>query len=66
MYNYSKFTQYAYLIAGVLLGIESYRQFAAGETNKAIIMGIFTLICVFMFFFRRKYAKKFGDYNKKP
>ena len=64
--NYLKFTQYAYLLAGLLMAIESYRQYLANETNKAIIMGIFALVCVFMFFFRRKFAKKFDDYNKKP
>jgi hypothetical protein len=66
MYNYSRFTQYAYLLAAILVAVEGYNQYRAGETNKAIVMGIFTVIGIFMFFFRRKYAKKFGDYNKKP
>jgi positive regulator of sigma E activity len=64
--NYLRFTQYAYLIAGVLVAIESYNQYQAGNTNKAIIMGIFTLVAVFMFFFRKNYAKKFQERNKKP
>ncbi len=66
MQNYSKFTQYAYLIAAILVSVEGYNQYRAGETNKAVVMGIFALIGVFMFYFRRRYAKKFGDYNKKP
>jgi nitrate reductase gamma subunit len=66
MYNYSRFTQYAYLLAAILVAIESYNQYHAGNTNKAIIMGIFTVIGIFMFFFRRRFAKRFGDYNKKP
>lgn len=65
MYNYSKFTQYAYLLAAILVGIESFLQFRAGDTSKGIIMAVFTVIGIFMFFFRRRYAKKFGDYNNK-
>jgi len=64
--NYLKFTQYAYLIAGVLVAIESYNQYQAGNMNKAIIMGIFTLVAIFMFFFRRNFANKFQEGNKKP
>jgi len=64
--NYLKFTQYAYLIAGVLVAIESYNQYQAGNMNKAIIMGIFTLVAIFMFFFRRNFANKFHEGNKKP
>jgi len=63
--NYLKFTQYAYLIAGFLVAIESYNQYQVGNTDKAIIMGIFTLVAVFMFFFRRNFAKKFAERNKK-
>ncbi|MGL2965056.1 hypothetical protein [Flavobacterium sp. XGLA_31] len=64
--NYLKFTQYAYLLAAILVAIESYNQYQAGDMNKAIIMGIFTLVGVFMFFFRRNFAKKFEERNKKP
>ena len=64
--NYLKFTQYAYLIAATLFAFEAFTQYQAGETNKAIIMGIFTFVGIFMFFFRRSYAKKFAERNKKP
>lgn len=63
--KYLKFTQYAYLLAGILVAIESYNQYHAGNNNQAIIMGIFTLAAVFMFFFRRSFAKKFQDRNNK-
>jgi nitrate reductase gamma subunit len=66
MNNYSKFTQYAYLLAAVLVSIESYNQYQAGNMNKALIMGLFALLGVFMFFFRRRFAKKFDEHNKKP
>lgn len=65
MYNYSKFTQYAYLLAAILVAIESVNQYLAGNMGQAAIMAFFTVIGVFMFFFRRRYAKKFGEYNKK-
>jgi hypothetical protein len=64
--NYLKFTQYAYLLAAILVAIEGYIQYQAGNTNKAIIMGLFTLVGIFMFFFRRNFAKKFAERNKKP
>lgn len=63
--NYLKFTQYAYLLAALLVAIESYVQFQAGNTNKGIIMAIFTAVGIFMFFFRRNFAKKFAERNKK-
>ena len=64
--NYLKFTQFAYLLAGILFAFESYNQYMAGNTNKAIIMGMFTFVGVFMFFFRRNFGKKFAERNKKP
>ena len=63
--NYLKFTQYAYLIAGILVAIESYNHYQACNNDKAIIMGIFTLVAIFMFFFRRNFAMKFAERNKK-
>ena len=64
--NYLKFTQYAYLIAALLFAFEAYNQYNAGETNKAIIMAVFTGVGIFMFFFRRNLGKKFAERNKKP
>ncbi|MCA6422196.1 MAG: hypothetical protein IM568_05170 [Flavobacterium sp.] len=64
--NYLKFTQYAYLIAAVLFAIDAFQKYQEGETNNTIISGIFAAVCIFMFFFRGKYAKKFEERNKKP
>jgi len=63
--KYLKFTQYAYLIAAILIAIESYNQYKGGDTNQAILMGLFALAAVFMFFFRRKFARKFEERNHK-
>lgn len=64
--NYLKFTQYAYLLAAIIIAIEGVRQYQLGDNSKAILMGIFSVIGIFMFFFRRRFAKKFGERNKKP
>ena len=64
--NYLRFTQYAYLIAAILIAFEGFNQYQAGDNSKAILMWIFAAIGIFMFFFRRSYAKKFAERNKKP
>jgi cytochrome c biogenesis protein CcdA len=64
--NYLKFTSYAYIIAGILFAIEAFNQYQSGEKNQAILMGIIAASCVFLFFFRRNFAKKFQERNKKP
>lgn len=64
--NYLKFTQYAYLLAAVLFGIDGFREYSAGNQEGAYLRFAFTLVGVFMFFFRRNFAKKFQDRNKKP
>lgn len=63
--NYLRFTQYAYLLAGFIFAFDAFQKFEAAETNKAYLSTGFALVCVFMFFFRRKFAKKFDDHNKK-
>ena len=62
--NYLKFTQYAYLIAGIIFAVDVFRKWETDNGN-AIVEALFAAICVFMFFFRRKFAKKFGEQNKK-
>jgi positive regulator of sigma E activity len=64
--NLLKYTPYAYLIVAILLAVESFNQFKAGSTGNCVIMGVLSLLAVFMFFFRRNYAKKFAERYKKP
>jgi hypothetical protein len=61
--NYLKITQYAYLIAGILFAVDAYKKWETDNGN-AIIEAIFAAIGIFMFFFRRKFAKKFEERNK--
>ena len=63
--NYLKFTQYAYLIAGILFAIDAYKKFNENETGNAYISAGFAVVGIFMFFFRRNFGKKFTDRNKK-
>ena len=61
--NYLKFTQYAYLIAGILFAVDAFKKWETDRGN-AIIEAIFGAIGIFMFFFRRKFARKFEERNK--
>ena len=61
--NYLKFTQYAYLLAGILFAVDAFKKWETDRGN-AIIEAIFAAIGIFMFFFRRKFAKKFEERNK--
>ncbi len=61
--NYLKFTQYAYLIAGILFAVDAFRKWETDNGN-AIIEALFAAVGFFMFFFRRKFAKKFEERNK--
>ncbi|WP_284652791.1 hypothetical protein [Flavobacterium terrisoli] len=64
--NYLKFTSYAYIIVAILFAVEAFIQFQEGDTNKAILMALFTAGSVFLFFFRRNFARKFEERNRKP
>lgn len=64
--KYLKFTQYAYLIAGLLFGFDAFLRFQEGESGKAYLSAGFAVVGIFMFFFRRNFAQKFAERNKKP
>ena len=62
--NYLKFTQYVYLaFAGYFIydGITKW-----GQEDKPWLSFIIAALALFMFFFRRRFAKKFEDHNKQP
>ena len=60
--NYLKFTQFAYLIAGIIFAIDAFRKFQENDQNYVISV-VFAVIGIFMFFFRRKFAKKYSQQN---
>ncbi len=63
--NYLKFTQYAYLIAGLIFAYDAFTKYQEEDSNY-ILSVVFAVIGIFMFFFRRNFAKKFEQRNKKP
>lgn len=62
--NYLKFTQYAYLIAGLIFAYDAFTKWQINEENY-ILSAVFAVVGIFMFFFRRNYAKRFDERNKK-
>lgn len=57
-----KYTQYAYLIAGILFLVDGAMKLNSGDINAYIILGL-GVVAIGMFFFRRKFAKKFEEKN---
>lgn len=58
--NYLKFTQYAYLAAAIFFVYTSYERFQEGDEGYWLWL-FFAAMCVFMFFFRRRYADRFKN-----
>ena len=62
--NYLKFTQYAYLIAGLIFAYDAFTKWQSNEESY-VLSAVFAVVGIFMFFFRRNYAKRFDERNKK-
>jgi LPXTG-motif cell wall-anchored protein len=62
--KYLKYTQYVYLVAAVFFTINAVEIWNQDNDQHFLFLGI-AILAVFMFFFRRKFAKKFEDANKK-
>ncbi len=63
--QYLKYTPYLYLILGAVFiydGITKWND-AAATPKISLFIGA---LAIFMFFFRRRFAKKLEDRNKKP
>ncbi len=60
--NYLKYTQYVYLVAAVFFIYKSISIWNEDSDERFLFLGI-ALLSVFMFFFRRKFAKKFEARN---
>jgi hypothetical protein len=63
--NYLKFTPYIYLAAAVFFGYLGVTKISDPEGGYQLDLFI-AAICIFMFFFRRRFAKKFEERNRKP
>lgn len=60
---YLKYIQYFYLIAAVLFAVDGFMQLNDTERSPWLSF-FFAAIALFMFFFRRKFAKKYENENK--
>jgi hypothetical protein len=61
--NIIKYTPYVYLIFGIYFLYEGFTKWNSA-TETPWLSFIIAGLAVFMFFFRRKFAKKFDDRNK--
>jgi hypothetical protein len=62
--GYLKYTQYAYLIVAILFLYEGIMKISAGEATPWLSF-LIAGMGIFMFFFRRKFANKLDNRNKK-
>jgi positive regulator of sigma E activity len=60
--KYLKYTQFVYLFAAVFFVYKAISVWSAGTDEHFLFLAIAAL-SVFMFFFRRKFAKKFEARN---
>ena len=57
--NYLKYTQYIYLVFGILFIYVGFTKI--GTSESPWLNFIIAAVAIFMFFFRRKVAKKFDN-----
>ncbi|MBC2844436.1 hypothetical protein [Winogradskyella flava] len=58
-----QFFQYAYLIIAVLFLYKAISEWST-DRNGAYMSLFFAALAIFMFFFRKRFRKKFEDRNK--
>ena len=63
MNTFGKYIEFAYLIIGIVFLVEGIVGWSA-EPEKAYLSLGFGLLAVFMFFFRKRFRKKFEDRQK--
>lgn len=60
--NFLKYTSYLYLAFGIFFLYDGFTKWDTAETP--VLSFIIAGLAIFMFFFRRKFSKKFEDRNK--
>lgn len=58
-----QFLQYAYLVFAILFSYDAINKWN-NDRNGAYISLLFVALAVFMFFFRKKFRKRFEDRGK--
>jgi len=64
MVKYYKFFEIAYLVIAIVFLVETILNWN-GERQKAYIFLAFSALAVFMYFFRKKFRKKFEEGGNK-
>ena len=64
MAKYFKFFEFAYLVIAIIFFVETFLTWNS-DPNKAYIFLAFAVMAVFMYFFRKKYRKKFENQERK-
>ena len=62
--GYLKYTQYVYLVFAIYFIFDGVTKLNEGNDTPWLSFAI-AVMAIFMFFFRRKFAKKFDDNKKK-
>jgi hypothetical protein len=62
--GYLKYTQYVYLLFAVYFVYDGITKLNLGDDTSTLSF-LIAGMAVFMFFFRKKFVKKFDDRNKK-
>lgn len=63
MTKYFKFFEIAYLIIAIVFAVETVLRWN-NDRPKAYIFLFFSVLAVFMYFFRKKYRKRFENQDK--
>jgi len=58
-----KIFEYGYLIIAIVFIIETVIHFSEGTNDKAYLFLGFSILAVFMYFFRKRYRKRFENRN---
>ena len=61
--KFLQFFQFVYLVFVALFGYDAFSKWGT-DRNRAYMSLFFALLALFMFFFRKKFRKKFEDRNK--
>jgi hypothetical protein len=64
MAKYFKIFEIGYLILAIILIVESVLMWNS-EPNKAYIFLALSVLAIFMYFFRKKYRKRFEEHERK-
>jgi uncharacterized membrane protein len=64
--NYLKYTQYVYLVVAVFFLYKAFATWQEDTTDQHWLFFAIAIVSLFMFLFRRKFAKRFDDHSNKP